>query len=191
MNAPTPALSLTELTAHIASLEQQRSNIPAVDLQSLENTIQHHAARQSVGTPAEQAEHKTKLLLAVQAKEEAQTRLERLQAIDGQLARLRQDLEVAQYANEQASKTMLANELAEACNEFVTIAKQLVRSYRRCHRLAARNRALGAPARLPESVDMSLRFLSSAPYGGVASIGQEMEFGLLPFETREQREAAK
>ncbi len=184
----TPTLSLPELHAAIANLEHQRSLIPTVDLDTIERAIQHHAARQNIGTPTEQAEHKAALVTAVALKEEAAIHLQRRAEIERTLARLKQDLEVATYRNQQAGKQSLANELAEAANEFRSIAKQLVRTYRRCHRLAARNRAAGADYRLPASVDMNMKFLSSNPYGDF-TIGQEMEYGLLPFETREAQEA--
>ena len=188
MNAPTPKLSLPELTNHIANLEQQLAHLPTFDLDQIEQTIQFHSARQNIGTPEEQASHKAALITAVASKEEAAIHLQRRAEIERTLARLREDLAVADYANQQANKQHLANELIEAANEFRSLAKQLVRTYRRCHRLAARNRQMGAPAGLPESIDMNLRFLSSAPYGHIP-LAQEMEFGPLPFEVREAQEA--
>lgn len=185
MNAPTPALSLPELTNHIANLEQEKSRLSLPSLSELENRIQYHSARTHLTDKQEAAGHVASLQGLLESKRLAEVAWQRNGEIVRELALLKQELHFAEHEQQVARAQVATKELQSAIDEFATQAKACVRAYRRCQRIAARNAATGGQTRIP--FDMSLMFLSSNPYSGF-TLQQEMGFGPLPFEIREKEQ---
>jgi hypothetical protein len=182
--APSQAMTLADIHNKIGHLEREQSNLVLTPLSEMEAQILWHSARTHSLDKAEAQHHVASIQSLLAGKQQVEQAWKRNGEIVREIALLKQDLHFCEV-DERKHRAEAANrELNAAVEEFVAQAKNLVRSYRRAQRIALANHAIpGASTGFPQ--DLSLSFLSGSPHSGF-TLQQEVGFGLLPFELREQ-----
>jgi len=173
-----------EIRQAIEVLKNEQQSLPNPSLAAIEGQIQHHAARTIVGTNEEISEHKTKLQMAIHAKAEAERALARHLEIKNELARLNQDLQMAEEFERVAVAQDASRQCTQAYNEYVAASKEVVRAFRRV--MKANQRAWNIPGavKAPENYSLHLPAIYSDYW--VGTVGQHMQTALMPFEEREK-----
>lgn len=175
------------MNAHdIRSKIEQRKNelqaLPTPSLAQIEGQIQYHSARAIVGADAER--HKVELEMAINAKSEAERVLEKRSELQNELARLNQDLQMAEEFERVSKAREASDQCTLAYNEYVAASKQVVRAFRRV--LAANQRAYNIKGAVtaPEDYGLHLPAIYSPYWTG--TVGDHMRQGLMPFEQSEK-----
>ena len=166
-------MQLPEIQKRIELIRNQLQLLPEYSLPAIEGRIQYHAARAIVGedAPRHKAELETQILL----KEDAVNSQEQRERLNKELAQLRTALAIEEAEQARVIHEQEQRAKDELLNEFRHNALAMVRSARKCMNAGI------------NTGNFSIGFLSSDPNGGF-SLLDEMRYGLLRFERREQEQ---
>lgn len=174
-------MNLPDIQQQIRQLEDQRSRLHLPPLAQLEAEIVSLGARAAIDQ-----RFKEPLRQAIEAKTVAEQQHELAADIDRQLKTLNSQREIAELDNRRAIVDNASADLAAAVADYDAAAKAAVRAYRRCLNIRLRNMNIpGAKTGIPKGPDiMHLR----TDANGAFTLPEEMNFGLLRFEVREQEQ---
>ena len=179
----TPTPTAHDIRNKIEVLRNEQMTLPNPSLAAIETRIQHHAARTIVGTVEDIADHKTKVQMAIHAKGDAERVLARHAEINHELARLNQDLQMAQEFERVAVAQEASRRCREAYEEYVAASKQCARAFRRVLNTNAQVAHIKGAVTAP--VVASLHLPAIWPSAWLPPLGVHMLDARLPFEESE------
>lgn len=174
MNTPTPSPTLPEIHSAIEQVKTQLQCLPNPSLAAIEARIQFLSARAIPGLP-DHAKNLAELQTQILLKDDAVLVLEQRDRLTKELQQLQVTLALEEAEQRKLEYAAQQRHKDELLNEFQRCALAMVRAARKCMN-----------AGIPTG-DFSIGFLSSDPNGGF-SLLQEMRYGLLRFERREQEQ---
>lgn len=177
-------MQLPEIRQAIQQLKNEQQSLPNPSLAQLEAQIQHHAARTIVGTSDNVAYHKAALETAINAKSEAEKHLARHQEINQQLARLNNDLQMAEQLERVAQAQSASERCKQAYAEYVHASKQCARAFRRV--LNENMMASNVKGAVTSPLDLRLHLPALWSQYWAGTVGQHMVEARLPFEESEK-----
>jgi hypothetical protein len=166
-------MTLPEIQNHIELIKSQLQILPEFSLAQIEGQIQHHAARAIVGADA--SRHKAALEAAIIQKGEVERSQEQRARLNKELQQLRTALAIEEAEQARLKHEQEQRQKDELLHEYQRCALAMVRAARKCMRANI------------NTGDFSVGFLSSDPNSGF-SLRDEMRFGPLRFERREQEQ---
>lgn len=174
-----------EIRQQIEVLRNEQQSLPNPSLVQIEQMIQHHAARTIVGTNEEISDHKTKLQMAIHAKAEAERHLARHAEIRNELARLNQDLQMAEEFERIAVAQSASERCKQAYQEYVMASKQCARAFRRVLNENMAASSIKGAVTAPLDLRLHLPAVWSMYWAG--TVGEHMIQSKLPFENSEEQ----
>lgn len=178
-------MNIHDIRQKIEVLRNEQQALPNPSLTAIETRIQHHAARCIVGTNEEISDHKTKLQMAIHAKAEAERHLARHAELRNELARLNQDLELA----EQFERVAVAQEATKRCEdaylEYKLASMQCARAFRRV--LDTNMQASNVKGAVTAPLDLRLHLPAVWSMYWAGTVGEHMIHAKLPFENSEEQ----
>ena len=178
-------MTLPQIREAIQALQSEQQSLPSPSLVQIEERIQYLSARAIPGLP-DAAANLAELQTQISAKSEAERHLARHAQIRNELARLNQDLQMAEQFERVAVAQSASRQCAQAHQEYVAASKEVVRAFRRVMR--ANQRAWNIPGAVtaPENYSLHLPAIYSDYW--VGTVGQHMHTALMPFEQTEKEQ---
>ena len=181
-------MNLPEIKEAIEVAKNEQMALSNPNLAAIEGQIQFHAARTIVGSGEDIAEHKTKLQAAIYAKSEAERILARHVEIKNKLARLNQDLQMAEEFERVAVAQSASERCKQAYSEYVHASKQCARAFRRV--LDTNMQASNIKGAVTAPLDLRLHLPAVWSMYWQGTVGEHMVHARLPFENSEEQQNA-